>query len=114
MSASYATVLSVVKYSLLTPTLTSQMAWIKKRQWKWQAKLCLRYPNSLPSNHFDFSSQTPNDKKGIWTIEYASEVHVFDASRTYGGSEAIPHIQKTLTMTINPFDQTVKYDITHD
>lgn len=68
--------------------------------------------SSEQSLRFLFTNST-NDGKGIWTIEYANEVHVFDASRTYGGSEAIPHTQKTLTMTINPFDQTVKYDVTH-
>lgn len=68
--------------------------------------------SSEQSLRFLFTNST-NDGKGIWTIEYANEVHVFDAGRTYGGSEAIPHTQKTLTMTINPFDQTVKYDVTH-
>jgi hypothetical protein len=64
------------------------------------------------SLQFLFTNST-NDEKGIWTVEFTNEVAVYDASRTYGGSEAIPHIQKTLTMTINPFDQTVKYNITH-
>jgi len=59
------------------------------------------------------STNSTHDEKGIWTIAFTYGAPAHDANRTYGGSEAIPRIEKTLTLTVNPFDQTVKYNSTH-
>jgi hypothetical protein len=51
-----------------------------------------------------------HDEEGIWTAEFTLGAPVYDASRTYGGSEATPHALRTCVMAINPFDRTVKYN----
>lgn len=50
------------------------------------------------------------DEEGIWTVEFVLGAPVHDASRTYGGSEATPHVLRTCVIAINPFDRTVKYN----
>jgi hypothetical protein len=55
------------------------------------------------------SADSVCDEEGIWTVKFTFGSPVPDASRTYSGSEAMRHVLKTVVMTINPFDKTVKY-----
>ncbi len=76
------------------------------------ASIVLSEISQLPSEaSLECSTNSKCDDEGIWTVEFAFGTRVHDASRSYGGSEAIPRILKVYVMTIDPRDQTVKYSL---
>lgn len=52
-------------------------------------------------------TKSNHDEKGMWAVEFICAARAREANRAY--SDGLPTPRKSLTMTINPFDQTVKY-----